>query len=308
MKQPLGNRRVAGIDVGSNSFLLTILELAEGRETVLLDRADIIKLSEGVDRTRMISAAACQRGLEMLTEYHRLCVAHQVEAVRLAGTAVFRDAENPEAFLDLVARQLDWRIEVVSGEREAELTYADVAHTHGHGGALALLDIGGGSSEIVSGQGGRIDSRRSLNIGSRRLTERTAPHDPWTAADLARGRRLADDGIGDVSPLPGRLVGTGGTITCLAAVAAGMVPFDPAAIAKVTLTRAQITALAERLAALPLAQRAVERGMEPKRADVIVGGAILLDRWLAALQAEQIAVASGGLRFALAREAAAGDA
>ncbi len=147
---------------------------------------------------------------------------------------MFRDAENPEVFLDAVARQLDWRIEIVSGEREAELTYADVAQTHGGGGPLALLDIGGGSSEIVAGQGGRIASRQSINIGSRRLTERVAPHEPWTADDLARARAAADDGIGEVAPLPGRLVGTGGTITCLAAVAAGMVPFDPAAISRIT--------------------------------------------------------------------------
>jgi len=304
MKQPPTTRRVAGIDVGSNSFLLTILELSEGHETVLLDRTDMVKLSAGVDRTRRIDAAACQRGLDLLAEYHRLCAAHDVDAVRLAGTAVFRDAENPEVFLDAVARQLDWRIEIVSGEREAELTYADVAQTHGGGGPLALLDIGGGSSEIVAGQGGRIASRQSINIGSRRLTERVAPHEPWTADDLARARAAADDGIGEVAPLPGRLVGTGGTITCLAAVAAGMVPFDPAAISRITLTRTQISALAERLAAVPLERRAAERGMEPQRADVIVGGAVLLERWLVALSAETVAVASGGLRFALAREAA----
>jgi len=305
MNQSRATRRVAGIDVGSNSFLLTILDIAPDGETVVLDRADIIGLSEGVDRTRLIGAAACQRGLEMLSEYQRLCDEHEVQAVKLAGTAVFRDAENPELFLDAVERQCDWRIEIVSGEREAELTYRDVDHTHGDGGPLALLDIGGGSSEIVSGQGGRIDSRRSINIGSRRLTERTRPNEPWTDADLARARELADEAIGPVAPLPGRLVGTGGTITCLAAVAVGMAPFDPAEIAKATFARQQITGLAERLAKLPLDVRAAERGMEPKRADVIVGGAILLERWLHALRAEQIAVASGGLRFALAREAAA---
>ena len=298
-------RRVAGIDVGSNSFLLTILQLGEEGETVLLDRADITRLGEEVDRNGMLKAAACERCLAMLSGYHDLCHSYGVQAVRAAGTAALRDASNREVFLDSVERQLDWRIEVISGEREAELTYADVTHTHGDGGPLALLDIGGGSSEIVHGAGGLIESRRSINIGSRRLTERTAPGEPWSADDLARARSMADELIDDVQPITGRLVGTGGTITCLAAVEQGMAPFDPAAIARLHLTRDQITSLAERLAALPLAARADVRGMEPKRADVIVAGAVLLERFLWTMGVTRVAVASGGLRFALAREAAA---
>ncbi|MCC7493707.1 MAG: hypothetical protein IT204_15235 [Fimbriimonadaceae bacterium] len=299
--------RVAGVDVGSNSFLLCIVDLAASPERLLLDRADITRLGEGVDRTAQISAAAIARGVAMLQEYRRLTDSHGVVAVRAAGTAALRDATNRDEFLAAVAAATGWQVDVISGEREAELTYADVAVTHGQPGQpLALLDIGGGSSELVLGRDGRIGSRRSIQIGSRRCHERAAPGDPPSPADLLRLAAVADAALADIEPLaPGSLVGSGGTITTLAAVQLGLPVYDAAAVAAVTLTVADIDALVARLAALPWRQRQMVPGLEAERADIIVAGAVLTARWLRRLGAPAIGVAVGGLRRALARLAGA---
>ncbi len=300
-------RRVAGVDVGSNSFLLTVLERGSGSERVVLDRTDLVRLGEGVDRTHELSAAAMDRAVAKLVDYRAACDRLGVAAVRAAGTAALRDATNRQALLDRVARETGWPIEVISGEREAELTYADVAVTHGQPGeALALLDIGGGSSEIVLGCDGRVASRRSYNIGSRRLAERARPADPLTAACLARCRAIAAEAAADLGPTAARLVGTGGTITTLAAVHLGLAEYDAAAVSRTVLDLATIEHLLEDLAALPLARRREVVGLEPGRADIIVTGAVLLGQLLRRLGADRVAVSAGGLRFALAREADSG--
>ena len=297
--------RVAGIDVGSNSFLLCVLEVGD-TERLVADRTDIVKLGEGVDRTRRLAPAARARALAKLAEYRRLCDELGVMACRAVGTAALRDAADRDSWLAEVAAATGIRIEVISGEREAELTYRDVAQTHGRPGeVLNLLDIGGGSSELVTGCDGVVHARRSLNIGSRRAHERAALGDPVSPADLARLRAVCDDALAGVEPVPGELVGSGGTITTLAAVQLGLTRWDAARVAATRLDRAAVGEVVERLAALPLAARRELPGLEPERADIIVAGAVLVERWLLRLEADSFGLSTGGLRLAVAREALA---
>jgi exopolyphosphatase/guanosine-5'-triphosphate,3'-diphosphate pyrophosphatase len=302
-------QRAAGLDVGTNSFLLLILARDEaGRESVLLDRSDITRLGQGVDRARALAPEAVARALVTLGEYAALCRDHGVQACRAVGTSALRDARDRDAFLAQVRARCGFEIEVISGEREAELTYAAVAHDRADDDRpLLLLDIGGGSTELAVGRAGRLRSRLSLDIGAVRLLDRAGPlADPPTPDDLARLRAAAAEHLAAWQPLAGEVVGTGGTITTLAAVQHGLVAYDAALVESTRFTPAAVDALVARLAALPLAQRRVVPGLPPARADVIIPGAILLAAALRALDQQEIGVSAGGLRFALARAALAG--
>ncbi|MBI2298520.1 MAG: hypothetical protein HYU66_06125 [Armatimonadetes bacterium] len=297
--------RVAGLDVGSNSFLLVILDKAPNGEEVVLDRTDIVGLGDGVDQTGRLAPAAVERALNVLEEYAAVCRRHRVRRAHAVGTSALRDAANRDDFVAAVRERTGFEVEVISGDREAELTYRDVSATHGQPGEpLALLDIGGGSSEIVQGRSGVIASSRSIDLGSRRLTERAAfVHDPPGADELDRCRALADAELTGLSPAKGEVVGTGGTITTLVAVDLGMTDYDAAEVSANRLGRRELAALLARLAAVPLSERAQIAGMEPKRAPVMIAGAILLERWMEHLGVTSIAVSAGGMRYAVAREA-----
>ncbi|MBI5833306.1 MAG: Ppx/GppA family phosphatase [Armatimonadetes bacterium] len=297
--------RAAGIDVGTNSFLLLIIESdGQGGETVLLDRSDITRLGEGVDAERRLQPEPMDRCAGQLAEYMRLCTEHRVSAVSAVGTSALRDATNRDEFLARVERECGLRIEVITGEREAELTYAAVARQRQVAGTLANVDIGGGSTELVLGEGGRIASRVSLDIGAVRATDRAGQmSDPPTTADLARLRAVADEALDQVPAVQAEVCGTGGTITTLAAIWHGLTTYDAAVVESTRLTPAMVDALTARLAALPLAQRRQVPGLPAKRADVILGGCVVLSALMARLAVAEMGVSAGGLRYALAREA-----
>ncbi len=298
--------RAAGIDVGSNTFLLAILERGATGDKVVSDRCDITKLGEGVDASGRLSEAAMERCLAMLVGYREQCRREQVTAIRAVGTAALRDAANRDDFLHRVEAATGIRVEVITGDREAELTYADVALTHGQAGEdLSLLDIGGGSTELVTGRDGAIRSRRSINLGSRRLAERAKPGDPPGPADLARCRAVADELLAGAEPVGGRVVGTGGTITTLVAVDLALAVYDSGRVSAARLTPEDVTALIDRLSAMPAAERATLPGLDPKRADIIVTGAVILERLMVVNRLPEVRVSAGGLRMAVARQALA---
>lgn len=297
--------RVAGLDLGTNSFLLLILARTDRGERVVLDQSEIVGLGDGLDRTGRIGAAAAERALTVLETYRRLCDQHGVTRIEAVGTAAFRIAANRADLLARIEERTGITVRVISGEEEAELTYRDVAHTHGGDDRpLTLVDIGGGSTEIVAGRRGHIESLQSVEIGSRRLWERAGPlADPLGPEDLARLDRLAAEALGGLAPTDGDVVGTGGTITTLAAIALDMSVYDAEAVNRAQLTTARLDELIAMLAALPLEERRLVPGLPPKRADVIVPGAVILVNLMRGLGVDSIRVSAGGLRFAVARRA-----
>lgn len=296
---------VAGIDVGTNSLLLLILARdTNGNEQVLLDRADIVRLGQGVDHARHLAPAVVDRAVAMLAEYAALCRDHGVTALRAAGTSALRDAADAAEFVRRVELATGIRIDIISGNDEAALSFEAVAEEVGPG-PLVQIDIGGGSTEVVTGRDGQMTDRRSYDLGAVRLTERVAPADPPSEADLAAMRSLAEAALAEVKPADGPVVGTGGTITTLAAVHLGLTDYDPEAVSRVRLTPADIDGLLARLAALPLAERGRLPGLPAKRADIIIGGTVVLQALLAALAVDELRVSPGGLRYALARHALA---
>jgi exopolyphosphatase/guanosine-5'-triphosphate,3'-diphosphate pyrophosphatase len=304
--------RVATIDIGTNTVLLLIAERgADGVLGAVEERATITRLGEGVDRTKRLAPAAIERTSACLDEYARIVRAARVDRVAVVGTSAMRDAGGGEDLRAHVRAALGVDARVISGEEEARLTFRGAlsglpVSAHGE---VAVFDIGGGSTEVVIGRPGDAPTlafAESFDVGSVRLTERHVTHDPPTTEERDIVTCAARDAFARVPGLPGALepIGIAGTMTTLAAVAIGLVPYDGGRIHGHVMLRTQLEDVVDRLASLNIAARRDVPGMEPKRADVIVAGGLivlaLLDHWAA----NAVRVSDRGVRWGLAEELA----
>ncbi len=268
---------------------------------VLEDRATITRLGKGVDRSRRLDDAAVERTLAVLTEYAALARSHRAR-IQAVGTSALRDAVNGADFLARAQAILGVPLEVISGGDEAELTFLGATHGLGLGAAaLCVVDVGGGSTEIVRAQGQCVLQATSLDVGAVRLHERHGLTAPATAAQLEAldadvTRALAGSQVTPCAPL----IAIAGTATTLAAIAFAVQPYDPKRIHGARLATEQLEALASRLAAMTLAERCALPGLAAGRADVIVAGARVLLGVVHAAQAREIIVSNGGVRMGLA--------
>jgi exopolyphosphatase/guanosine-5'-triphosphate,3'-diphosphate pyrophosphatase len=304
--------RVASLDIGTNSVLLLIAERDQQQGTLraLLERATITRLGEGVDRTRELLPAACERTLECLRDYAAELARFGVDRVAAVGTSAMRDARGGAELSARAESVLGVRPEIISGPREAELTFAgslaglDIERERD----ISVFDVGGGSTEIVSG---RLDARGlpeiggavSLDIGSVRLFERHVTHDPPPASELDAVRRTVDEALRQ-APKASReyLIGVAGTVTTLASVALELDSYDSAIVHGHVLTRETVARVVQKLTTTPLETRKTLRGMEPRRADVIVTGAVIVERVLAWSGVPEMIVSDRGVRWGLAAE------
>jgi len=300
---------VAAIDIGTNSVLLVIAETDANGPRPILERATITRLGEGVDQTRRLAPAAVARNLECLRAYADDLRAHGSPRLDVVGTSALRDAEGARAFLDEAERILGVRPRVIAGDEEARLTFRGALSGLGLTGELLVFDIGGGSTELIVGDAAGTappESRVSLDIGSVRLFERHVKSDPPSAqelagieADIARALATAEPLARVHAERPLTLVGVAGTVTTLKALELGLAPYDPARVHGAVLTLSAVETLCIRLMALPLSERMQLPGLEPKRADVIVAGALIVRSLLRRAGAAQAVVSDRGVRFGL---------
>jgi exopolyphosphatase/guanosine-5'-triphosphate,3'-diphosphate pyrophosphatase len=304
----LSGVRVAAIDVGTNSILLTIADVgADGAITVVDDRCRIERLGRGVDKTGALDEAAIARGLEAMKEYAGAIRAAGATRVAAVGTQALREARNGGAFLEPARELLGVGVEVIGGRREAELAFGAVLKSFPEyrTGPLVVMDVGGGSTELIVGADGAIVSLVSVPIGSVRMAERHVHHDPPTEEDavaLVAGidAALAPHALPSGVPL----VGTAGTATTIAAVAVGLEPYDPDRVQGMRVARADVDAQLRRYLAVDTAARGKIRGLDPKRADVIHAGCAIVARVMARMEAETLVVSDRGIRFGLLAELA----
>jgi exopolyphosphatase / guanosine-5'-triphosphate,3'-diphosphate pyrophosphatase len=251
--------RVAAVDLGTNTVRLLVADVENGQLEDLHREARIVRLGEGVDRWRRLLPAAIARTRGVLDDFKRRAEELGAERVLLVATSAVRDAANGEAFLADPASSYGFATRLLSGEDEADLAYRGV----GRPGAL-VVDVGGGSTELI-GPGIKI----SLDVGAVRLTERYLNSDPPSREEL----EAAVGAIRFPQLEPRKTIGVSGTFTTLAALELG--GYDPAATEGYMLGREAVERWTERLAAVPLAQRTFV-GLEPARAPVIVGGALIV--------------------------------
>ncbi len=295
----------ASIDVGTNSVKLTVADLSGGGARRLVDRSASTRLGEGMQaQAWRLREVPMRRTLDVLADFVANARELRVRQIAAVGTAALREAENRAEFLQRVQERCGLTIEVISGEEEARLSYLAVRRDpHWRAcGQLLVLDIGGGSTEIIQGDADsdRINSRWSANLGAVKLTERYLKSDPPTVLQLATANQIAAEEFAamDLRPLDSaaRLVGVGGTLTNLAAMEqAGC--SDPEALHGYALRADALETTIALLAARTVEERKQLPGLDPARADIILGGAILLSQAMARVGATSLDVSTRGLRW-----------
>lgn len=288
--------RVAAIDCGTNTIKLLVLD-EDGAD--LEREMRIVRLGQDVDRTGRLAEEALERTFAAVEEYAALVARHDVDRVRFCATSATRDAANAADFAAGVRARLGVAPEVVSGDEEAALAWAGATRgLPGLTGPLVVLDIGGGSTELVLGSGATPDAAHSMDIGSVRMTERHLRSDPPSTDEVAAC--LADvEAALDACPVdPGAavtLVGVAGTVTTLAAGVIGLTAYDRSATHGARLPVAQVHALCDRLVGSTAAERAEMAWLHPGRADVIAAGALVLSRVLARSRVSELVVSEADI-------------
>ncbi|MGL5929871.1 MAG: exopolyphosphatase [Dermatophilaceae bacterium] len=284
--------RVAAVDCGTNSIRLLVADVdADRRLTDVVRRMEVVRLGQGIDRTGRIAPEAMTRTVAAAHEYAEQCRELDVERVRFVATSASRDADNAAEFVDRVRIAFTrWQIapEVVSGEEEAQLSFTGATGglaALGIRGPYLVVDLGGGSTELVRGTD-RVEAARSVDAGCVRMTERHLRSDPPTGAEVGAARRDVDavlDVAEQVVDLTGvaTVVGLAGSITTVTAHLLGLDRYDPG---RIHLARRPVPAhraSAEALLRMTRAERAALPYMHPGRVDVIGAGALVWDAVLA---------------------------
>jgi exopolyphosphatase/guanosine-5'-triphosphate,3'-diphosphate pyrophosphatase len=305
--------RIAALDIGTNTVLLLIADVEGRKFHVLRDDHAIARLGEGVDRTHRISEAAYERFLPILREHQKTIASFQCDSIIAAATSAMRNAENRDEIIERTKRDTGIEIEILSGEEEARLTYrgALVGLTTpqpppsiGRGVCFAVVDIGGGSTEISVGKGGGFERGASIDIGALRLTERYFTSSPIAADAKENARKFVRESLRnlsiDIQPST-QLIAVAGTPTTLAAMHQGLKAFDAASVHGYILHRQAIERLLDILFSVSTATL-LERfpAVNKARADILPAGTLILAEVMDHLGAEQITVSTQGLRYGIA--------
>lgn len=288
-----GSRRVGAIDCGTNSIRLLIADVMDGKLRDVHREMRVVRLGQGVDATGEFAPEALARTESALADYVELMTGHDVAAVRMVATSAARDAGNRDEFFAMTARLLGGVVpgsvaEVITGTEEAELSFRGaVGELDRAAGPFVVVDLGGGSTELVRGDT-VVQAGFSADIGCVRLTERCLHSDPPTAAEVAQARAVARDGLAGalrVVPVEGAhtWVGVAGTMTTLSALAQRMTEYDPEAIHLSRIGFDDLLAVCEQIIGMTKAERLALGPMHAGRADVIGGGAIIVEELAAVL-------------------------
>lgn len=284
-------RRLAAIDCGTNSIRLLIADAKDGKLRDVHRETRIVRLGQGVDATGQFAPDALDRTRAALADYAALLRTHNVERVRMVATSAARDVANRDVFFAMTADVLGAVqpgavAEVITGAEEAELSFRGaVGELDSARGPFVVVDLGGGSTEIVVGGGSAGDgvvASYSADIGCVRLTERCLHSDPPTPEEVTAARQVVRERL-DVAlrvvPVEGTRtwVGLAGTMTTLSALAHNMTTYDAAAIHLSRVASNDLLAVCERLIGMTRSQRAALPPMHEGRADVIGGGAIVVE-------------------------------
>ena len=295
--------RYAVIDIGTNSIKFHIGEKRnDGTWGVVVDRADITRLGEGLQTTGEISPEAMERTAGAIGGM--VAEARQNEAVAIAavGTMGLRTARNSAVLIDRVRAQTGVSIEVISGDEESRLAYIAVKSGIGlSSGSMVIFDTGGGSTEFTFGRGTAVDERYSLNVGAIRFTEQFGLGTSVSTDVLARAIQAVARDLGalDSARKPDALVGMGGTVTNIAGVKHRLAKYDADIVQGSVIERNEIERQISMYAARSTDERRQIVGLQPKRADVILAGVCIVKVIMDKLSIDKFSVSDRGLRHGL---------
>ncbi|MGD0060445.1 MAG: Ppx/GppA phosphatase family protein [Verrucomicrobiia bacterium] len=281
--------RRAVIDIGTNTVKLLVAEVRQGQVVPLVAKDCTTRLGEGLSEHKRLSPSAIARTVEAVKGFHAEAKAQGAEDVIALTTSASRDAANRDEFFEGVRRACGLEVQLISGDREAELIFRGVSSDPEWSGArILVVDVGGGSAEFIQGAGGKMEIFRSLPLGALRLTEKFGEGRFAELCQYLQGTlrgALADYKAGSC-----RMIATGGTMVTLARVECG-------AVDHATISRAKLQVLVRRLEAMPLAERKKVPGLPPERADIIVAGGAVLLTAMEVLKASELTVSVRNLRY-----------
>lgn len=285
----------AVIDIGTNSTRLAVAESIDGNVQMRYTEVAETRLGEGMGIERIIRPIPLERNVKAIKDFVQKAKTMQVEHIRLTATSALRDAQNKEAVQERILASTGYSVELLSGTEEARLSYlgasGDFVQYHR---PLAVLDIGGGSTELVYPVAEGLHSA-SVNMGAVRLLEH--PELQAQMTDILATLK-ADD-----FPANAMLIAVGGTNTCLMAMELGMTQYDGNKIHGQSMTKQQVDAWCERLFVLSQEEREQIPGMKRKRADIIPYGVQILQKTMELLQQTEVTISDKGLVYGLLQEA-----
>jgi exopolyphosphatase / guanosine-5'-triphosphate,3'-diphosphate pyrophosphatase len=302
------SQRVAVVDVGSNSTRLLVADV-DGGVSVVERQSRVTRLGRGVDLSGQLSDEAIEAACDAIADYVELCRELKAEQVTAIATSAVRDASNGEAFVAELRERFALSARVLDGEKEARLTYRGATAEQPPQVPTLVIDIGGGSTEMIVGTGTEIAFHASLQAGVVRHTERHISGDPPTAVEL---EALADDvrALIEEAPAghPGTRVSAGiavaGTPTSLSAVELGLEPYNPARVHGHVLSLETIQHLLSQFASAPLAERIAIPGLHPDRASTIIAGCVILIEAMRAFGLDRIQASEHDILYGMALETA----
>jgi exopolyphosphatase/guanosine-5'-triphosphate,3'-diphosphate pyrophosphatase len=301
--------RVAVVDIGTNSTRLLVADVADTRVEQLERRTRVTRLGRGVDLSGQLSAEAIEAVCDTVGEYIALYQELDASEVVAIATSAVRDASNGDAFIAELRERFALSARVLDGSEEARLTYLGATSEHPPTEPTLVVDIGGGSTELVVGIGDELSFHTSLQAGVVRQTERHISSDPPTASELeelADGVRGLIDSAVAAHPEAHAEAGlaVAGTPTSLAAIEQGLAPYDPDRVHGYRLSLRSIQTMLSRLASVPLAERLQVTGLHPDRAPTIVAGVVILVEVMRAFGLEDVGASEHDILYGAAINAA----
>jgi len=299
---------LAAVDIGANSVRLKIARVVRKRLQVLFEDREVVRLGEGVFLNGSLDPAAIEQTVRVLRRFHKAAQAHGATNVRVVATSALRDANNASAFVQWVHAATGWRVEVVSGVEEGRLIHLGVmANTRIGSGRVLLIDLGGGSCELIVSFKGQIEHIFSLPLGAVRLTREFLQHDPPTPTELDQLRSYIGEEVGRVrreliEHKINLTVATSGTPAALSDLWAAAQPGIVASVPRAGLLR-----LTRKLSASTIEQRRSLKGIGPRRAEIIVAGAHVFAELLTELELTSFRYLPFGLRDGILAQMAADE-
>ncbi len=303
-----GGKRVAVIDVGTNSTRLLVADVEGGRVSPVERRSTVTRLGRGVDLSGHLAHEAIEDVCAAIEGYVGILQELGAETIEAIATSAVRDADNGGAFIAELRERFALSARVLDGEEEARATYLGATSEHPPSEPTLVIDIGGGSTELIVGTGSETSFHDSLQAGVVRHSERCIASDPPTAGELealaadVRGLILASVGEGAVAE---QGIAVAGTPTSLAAVETGLEPYDPSRVHGHLLGLPSIQRMLSQLASVPLAERVEIPGLHPDRAPTIVAGVVILIEAMRAFGLEEITVSEHDILYGTALSAVA---
>jgi exopolyphosphatase/guanosine-5'-triphosphate,3'-diphosphate pyrophosphatase len=299
---PTSPKRVASIDIGTNTILLLIAKVEGGRIHPLFEIETVARLGEGVQKNGILLKEAMDRGFQTLSQYSKWCREMEVQEIFAAGTSALREAKNSEEFLKLIKERLDLSIDVIAGEEEAQLSFLAVAKDlQEEENPILVVDVGGGSTEFIQGKGNQINQWISLPLGSVRFTEQFLRSDPVQEKESEMMEKRIRELLVNIphSKEPLSMVAVGGTATALASVEQGLEEFIPEKIHHFVLEKEALKNQLLLYQSKTIEERKKIPGLSAARADVILAGGMILYLGMEELDCPSVLISCHGVRYGL---------